>query len=352
MPKPRPYVDNDCFDIPQDAKATRLGGGRNSQTFRLDIPDRAPMVLKRYFVDPRDKRDRQGTEARALKFLEAMEVRQAPLLLNINKSRQASLLSFIPGDTITEPAVAHMDLAARFLVRLLEISATEKAREAGFFPASEAFFSATGVVKNIEDRLARLENVDKACPMRRDLLDFLECDLRPTLARRTKTCHNHLEVMRMTMDEEIPESWRILSPSDFGLHNAVVHPDGDLSFFDYEYFGWDDPSKNLADFCLHPGMNLPDALCLRFLSGVLPSIRAKGYNPNRAKALFPLFGVKWCCILLNEFVPRDLARRSFAWSQVGGEPVRMLRRQLDKAKKLLHSLDHRAEIFARHLDSL
>ncbi len=349
MPRRTPYVDSDFFDLPQGTKATPLGGGRNSQVFLLNIPDRDPLVFKRYFVDPRDKRDRQGAEARALRFLAKEGVREAPRLLTLDTDRQASMLTYIQGEKISDPTAEHMDQAARFLVRLIELSGSEAAREAGFAPASEAFFSATEIVENIELRLSRLDAVDEQCPLCREFTDYLEGQLRPTFARYTATCATRLEQAGTPMDEEIPEPWRILSPSDFGLHNALVRADGGLSFFDYEYFGWDDPSKTLADFCLHPGMVLPDALCRRFLSGVLPALEALGYDRRRAGALFPLFGIKWCCILLNEFVPRDLARRTFAETDRTEAHERVLTRQLDKARTMLNTLDHRADTFSRHL---
>ena len=56
-------------------------------------------------------------------------------------------------------------------------------------------------------------------------------------------------------------------------------------------------------------MNLPEDLQKVYVDRVVPVLESTGYKCLRAKALFPLFGVKWCCIILNEFVPRDAARR-------------------------------------------
>ena len=49
---------------------------------------------------------------------------------------------------------------------------------------------------------------------------------------------------------ELEEDEKIISPSDFGLHNAKLGEDGKLAFFDFEYAGWDDPAKTIADFFL------------------------------------------------------------------------------------------------------
>ncbi|QGY39381.1 hypothetical protein GM415_04340 [Pseudodesulfovibrio cashew] len=349
MPKRTPYVDTAFFDLPPGTEASPLGGGRNSQVFLVQPPGRDPMVFKRYFVDPSDKRDRQATEALALRFLERSGVESAPRLLTLDTDRQVSMLAYVEGTKVTEPTSRDMDLAAEFLLRLIRLSTTDEAREAGFSPASEAFFSVTGILENIETRLARLEGVTEECPLCRELSDFLAERLRPAIVTYARRCRERLESAGMTVDREIPEEWRILSPSDFGLHNAVKRPDGGLSFFDYEYFGWDDPSKTLADFCLHPAMNLADALQHRFLSTVVPELESLGYNRDRGVALFPLFGIKWCCILLNEFVPREAARRSFARIERTESETRVLTRQLDKARAMLDSLDDRTETFARQM---
>ena len=51
-----------------------------------------------------------------------------------------------------------------------------------------------------------------------------------------------------TFDRPIDPNERSLSPSDFGFHNAIRRADGRLAFVDFEYFGWDDPAKLVADF--------------------------------------------------------------------------------------------------------
>jgi len=108
---------------------------------------------------------------------------------------------------------------------------------------------------------------------------------------------------REPADLEIGPDRRTLSPSDFGFHNAIRRQDGSLAFVDFEYFGWDDPAKTVVDFLLHPGMTLPETLKKRFAGRFL---RAFAFVPGlaaRARLVYPLFGLKWCLILLNDFLP-------------------------------------------------
>lgn len=352
MPKSTPYVDTAFFNMPTGTTASPIGGGRNSQVFLLEMPGRDPIVFKRYFVDPRDKRDRQGTEAKALKFLDQAGVRESPHLLTLDTDRQATMLSYVEGEKVTDPTEKDMDHAAEFMVKLIDLSGEEEARKGGFSPASEAFFSAAGVLENIRTRLVRLDGVDTQSPLCDELRVYLKDKLHPAFARYAEACARKLSEAGMTIDGDIPEAWRILSPSDFGVHNAVRRPDGGLSFFDYEYFGWDDPSRMLADFCLYPGMDLPDALQGRFLMRVLPALEASGYRSERAEAMFPLFGIKWCCVLLNEFVPHEPAMHTFAKTDRTDAHIRVLRQQLDKARWLLENLDGRADTFSRLMASV
>ncbi len=105
-------------------------------------------------------------------------------------------------------------------------------------------------------------------------------------------------------------------------------------FVDFEYFGWDDPAKTISDFLLHPAMKLSSASRRRFVRDALAVYGGDSDLAKRLDCFYPLFGLKWCLILLNEFVPQDLTRRTFA----GGEPIdpaAARRRQLSRARRLL-----------------
>ena len=52
--------------------------------------------------------------------------------------------------------------------------------------------------------------------------------------------------------------------------------------------------------------------------------------------LMPLFGLEWCCILLNEFLPLGKRRRTFAQSVHNAEERR--RAQLTKVRRALEQL--------------
>ena len=57
---------------------------------------------------------------------------------------------------------------------------------------------------------------------------------------------------------------------------------------------------------------------------------------HRINLLFPVYGIKWCCLILNEFVASDRQRREFAQA-MSLENGRKFQ-QLENAKQLLQAL--------------
>ena len=81
------------------------------------------------------------------------------------------------------------------------------------------------------------------------------CSCRRFVDSRRRRAHAY---RRLGLDfaEEIAPECRTLIPSDLGAHNALRGADGSLYFLDFEYFGWDDPVTSIANFIMHPGMQL------------------------------------------------------------------------------------------------
>ncbi len=88
----------------------------------------------------------------------------------------------------------------------------------------------------------------------------------------------------------------------FPFHDGLVSPNGTLAFFDFEYFGWDDPVKLTADFMLHPAVALSATQRLRIRRSAEQLYRDGSGFAQRLGAYLHLFGLRWVLILLNEFI--------------------------------------------------
>jgi hypothetical protein len=80
---------------------------------------------------------------------------------------------------------------------------------------------------------------------------------------------------------------------------------------DFEYSGWDDPAKSIADFANQPDMLLDAQLGDLFRDHALSLFPDPDSLAVRLALLTPLYQVKWACICLNEFLPAGSARRAF-----------------------------------------
>jgi hypothetical protein len=193
--------------------------------------------------------------------------------------------------------------------------------------ATEAVLRLSDLTTQIDRRLARLSEV---LPTETELASFLEGELRPQLVRRVSA----LEAR--DVDAQLDPARRTLSPSDFGFHNALRRADGSLTFIDFEYFGWDDPVKLTADFLWHPAMRLSDEERRQFYEGAAALYADDPDFQTRLGLCFPLYGIRWCLIILNEFLPGLWARRTFSGG--GRDWSTAKREQLNKARTMLDAV--------------
>jgi hypothetical protein len=307
-----------------------LGGGRNSRVYRATLRDGRSYALKAYFRHPGDPRDRLGVEFRSLAWLRAQGLDCVPRPVAADPEAALGLYEFIQGERIPEPAPEDLDQACAFLGALRRLGARAGARDLP--DASEACFSLQAAAAGIQLRFDRL--LAQPDP---DLGTFLAQELAPAWSASLARCRERCRQGGTAFAAELPPDARTLSPSDFGCHNALKR-NGSLVFLDFEYFGWDDPAKLVADLLQHPAQDLSRALRARFARGALAALGDDGRLGRRTRLAYPLFGIKWCLILLNEFLPDALDRRRFALAEGGPEARRA--RQLAKARRhLRHVMD-------------
>jgi hypothetical protein len=309
--------------------AERVGAGRNSRVYRVHCGSEE-YAAKFYFRPTADGRDRLQVEFAALEFLWRRGLRCIAEPLKADTKRQLALYRFVEGEAVDATTVSASDLGQliEFVRELKRISCEPAARD--LHPAAEAFFRVPDVIANVAQRVARLEAIEGDGPSFAALRAFLKDLFVPAF-------RDFGEAARSRAMDELEWRYRTLSPSDLGFHNALRGPDGRLTFLDFEYFGWDDPAKTLSDCLLHPMMRLaPERK--RQLAGEFD--RIFGTDPGwraRVSALYPLFALKWCMIMLNEFRPEQIERRRYV-DRTPEEAQAIQLRQLAAARGLLERL--------------
>jgi hypothetical protein len=305
---------------------TRVGGGRNSRVFRADTA-RGTFALKQYPSRQDDPRDRQGVEAAALSWMGAHGLDMVPALVATDRDHNYSLLSWAEGDLVRTVRPGDIDQAADFLGRLHAL------RRTATFPtthlATEACLSGTEIERQLRQRASHL------CALAGEdtLHAFMRDEFGPLLEDRVAFARGEIAAAGLAFDAELPQQGRSLAPSDFGFHNALRAADGQLTFIDFEYFGWDDPVKLTADILLHPGTPVEPALRERFRGHAVALYGEDPHFGARLRAYYPLFGLRWALILLNEFHPERWRRRILAGAKESWAEAK--ERQLGVAREML-----------------
>jgi hypothetical protein len=287
---------------PPPTAVTPIEGGRNNRVFRTEHAD-MPRVMKLYHRDSRDPRDRLDHEWAFLVYAARKGATAMPRPLARTDVPRAALLSFAPGVRIGADKVgAHLDKAVDFV---LEINARPHRFE-GLPLASEACFSIAEHLATVDRRVLRLEGLDPTAPLVAEVAALVRERLAPAWEKTRLRA-----AATPSLDEVLPSRAVILSPSDFGFHNALV--DGEqVTFIDFEYAGQDDPAKLVGDTFAQPDIPAPAQAFTAFARDLIGGLGLEEDHLERCHRLRPVYQLKWACIMLNEFLPIDAGRRAAA----------------------------------------
>ncbi|HYS85746.1 MAG TPA: phosphotransferase [Bradyrhizobium sp.] len=321
---------------PEGFRARPCAAGGNNRVFRVDVGGRA-LVAKCYFRDPWDSRDRLNAEFSFLEYARKAGIDCVPEPIALDDDAGIGLYEFIDGDKLSPGAVApeHIEQAREFFVRLNEPA--RRVLAGSLTGASESCFSISDHLALVQGRIDRLSTIPTTSKLDREAAAFA-AELRTRWAGVRARVSSELERKGLEQRSVLSPEDRCISPSDFGFHNAIVSPSGKLVFIDFEYSGWDDPAKAVSDFFSQPAIPVQFDHFDSFLASALT------YSPDadmlavRTRLLLPVFQLKWCCIVMNDFLPALVQRRRFA--DPARDETRRKHVQLEKARRLLQLIRH------------
>jgi hypothetical protein len=309
--------------VPAVFRLEPITGGGNNRVVRVDSAA-GPVVLKAYFRHPDDPRDRLRADFGFSSFAWQVGARALPRPLASDSAAGMAVYEFVAGRKLApgEVTAAHVAEAASFFHAVNEHRSDSAA--ADLSEASEACFSIAAHVACVDRRVARLGDIDAASPLGRKAAEIVGRRIAPAWDRVGDSV---LAAAGTGADEPLAPVDRCLSPSDFGFHNAILAAEERLRFLDFEYAGHDDPAKMVCDFFCQPAVPVPREHLPVFVSSLAGLWESPSAFRRRCELLLPVYELKWCCIMLNEFLPAD-GRRTFAGA--GGD--REARRAAQLAK--------------------
>jgi hypothetical protein len=320
----RPLLES--LGLHGDIHVAHLEHRGNNRAYHVQIAGKE-LIAKFYFRDAGDPRDRLDTEYRFAEFAWRSGLRTVPEPFACDRVAGAAVYEFIAGRSLSPPEIDEraVEQAAQFYCSL---NTPQRQSAASALPnASEACFSISEHIQRVQARVDRLSSIAVASPIDHDAVRFVAEQLAPLW------CDVRQSLSSSALDDDL-HSLRCLSPSDFGFHNAILEDrTGKLRFIDFEYAGWDDPAKLVCDFFCQPKLPAPQNLFPWFAEHIAETLPNPPEHVRRFNALMPAYRVKWCCIILNEFLPVGLKRRQFSLSESDGSASKQ--RQLTSAKETL-----------------
>ena len=304
-----------------------VDGGGNNKVFAVRTKS-GKYLAKVYYSNTSDTRNRLKAEYSFLEYARKIGIECVPKPIFSSPEKNMGLYEFVQGRKLTSPELLpqHISQAAKFVRALNERFEKEDALPT----ASEACFSIEQHFLLIDKRIKKLLSLPAVSEIDHQALLFVG-----KLDNVLKNLIDDLVAKCGSISKQLDAADRCISPSDFGFHNALLKDNGEISFIDFEYAGWDDPAKMIGDFFSQPAIPVSLKYFDSFISGALDYSKNKYELAQRARLLLPLFQIKWCCIILNDFLPDAASRRHFANPNL--EPLKRKRQQLERAQQFFHS---------------
>ena len=297
---------------PDNFKQIKRGG--NNCVYKIEV-GKESFLGKVYFRDPDDSRDRLNSEISFIKYLQTIQIKDSPALIAEDQSCGAACFEWIEGTNFETGSTLTKKFWEQCFCFLKKIQSGKKMFEGQNLPnASESAFSIRAHLALLQNRRDYWHLHNKTIP------EEIRCFVMTNLDQEYKSVAKEL-ISHPDFSKELEPHEKIISPSDFGLHNAKLGQNGKLVFFDFEYAGWDDPAKTIADFFTQPRFPVPTTEL-----GKLLSIFSEIFSEQTMKKLLerlPLVSrvirLKWCYVLLNDFHPISRERRILSGKKLNSE---------------------------------
>lgn len=316
-------------------KIESLHGGYNNRIFRIDIGENH-YCLKSYFLSPDDTRDRLGTEFGFLGYAWQMGIRTLPQPLAMDRDNNLGLYEFIEGEKLRSQDVTEKRLEEALNLYHALNNHKRKSQAEKLPKASEACFSLAEHLELVQYRVNRMLDIENSSSINREAVKFIRNELSPLWQKILTSVNINIQKLGFLLNEQLMQMDRCLSPSDFGFHNTILEADGRLRFIDFEYAGWDDPAKMVCDFFCQPAIPVPFNYYNMFAQTVTADLNKPEKQIRRFEMLFPVHQIKWCCIMLNDFLLAEAERRHFVKRMV--DQTKQKKQQLEKARSALERI--------------
>lgn len=291
----------DRHAIASPREITPLRGGRGNRLFRVKSSE-GRFLLKQYFRSARQPRDRLAAEFEFCQFLHRAGLRRAPEPIACDEREGLALYEYIDGRPFRRGEVGEREIEVAIdFVREINMY-RHQADAHGLATADEAAFSVAEHLRLVDRRVQHLHAIDPTNPSQDAAKRFAHQELDAAWKQTAESIERECARIGIDPDASLTADRRVLSPTDFGFHNALRTRDGSIRFLNFESAGWDDPARLIGDFFFRPALPVPSRYLEAFRTKVFLDLGNRQFEIRRSEMLSPLFRTKWCCFILENLL--------------------------------------------------
>ncbi len=310
--------------VPEHYKVCNEGGNHNA--FIISSGNETLFIK----VAEPEKSAQLKKEYEALHFLHERGIKNIPETRHFSEKQGFLVQAAISGKKINSVNQVSILEVIGFIQKLDSVRDT-------FRPASQSRKKLKDYPRALELRLDRIfsgiETMHKHHPELMMIKNLIEDKLLPLKQIVEKHYNKLLHRFKLNENYIFSEHERILNPSDFGFHNALLDNNNRIVFLDFEYFGWDDKIKMVSDFIHHPGHSLTAEQQVFFIRQLKKTGFLTPELLNRLRTVIDLIGLEWVLIILNVAQVDKLKQKKSAFSELSVSEL--ITRQYNKASDLL-----------------
>lgn len=287
------------------SQISRLSGGRNNRAYLIHVGQQR-FVMKHYYQHTETTHSRFHAEYQFLNYCHKTNIKCVPEPLVHNTALNVALYTYIEGapldiDTINQ---SHINQCISFILALNQQGYLAKSLSNAAESCSGYHDHLIAVDIRLNRFFSTIKEASNPLPLTKAIYAWITDEILPYWS---KMKHAFVENHAIT---KLP-TLTCLSPSDFGFHNALCDANGQIHFIDFEYAGWDDPTKMVCDFFCQP--DIPIESC--YWESTLAALQPLDNNlVKKVQWWLPVYRLKWVLIMLNEFFKGSAERRHFARS--------------------------------------
>jgi hypothetical protein len=278
-------------------KKTEFKTGRNNKVFKILIKNKK-YVLKFFSSKSYSYKSRMKREISFLKLVKNFNIDNVPLLISYSYKENYILISYLEGYQLSLISENELRSISNF-IRNINKNKTKYA------------INAIDYCNSLKDHI---NLINKKCRffiknanLNKDISYFLKYKFLPKKKLVIQNIKNNINKKKLYKKITLKE--KIISPSDLSLLNLKKNKKK-LYYYDFEYAGLDDPLKLICDIICNPSNKFSNKNL--FSETILNNFGLNKKNHNLLDLFIPLHKLKWCLIILNEFIDEKNKIRKFA----------------------------------------